>query len=214
MKISSIVFDLDNTLYPESAYFKAIFEHFCQLEKIPFATFDFLFEQFDHFRFTEKDIFRFALNRVNLFSENRHESLFNLFTGIETCVEPYPNVTTFISEAIERGLRLYVLTNGQIKAQTNKWRCLEIPEKNRIFFVPSREYGKDKPASETFDRFVAEARIHLQSIVFIGDRFTNDIEWGLKHGAQGILVNTAETHPQVPTFQDAAEVWHYIQQRL
>ena len=157
MKISSIVFDLDNTLYPESAYFKAIFEQFCNKHQWNIEKFDFLFEQFDHYRFNEKDIFGFALRSAQVYKDSYHEELFELFNHIDTLIQPYPHVDELITEALGKGIRLHVLTNGQSKAQTNKWKCLEISQKNRIFFSPSRDYGKDKPSSETFEKFVSEA---------------------------------------------------------
>ena len=211
MKIKTVIFDLDNTLYAESVYFQEIFNQFCLKNSIKIEKFQFLFDQFDHFRFTKKDIFKFALEETNLYSSAYHDALFNLFIELSCIIEPYEGVNEWIDYCITENIQIGVLTNGIIKAQQNKWNCLKINNKEKIQFTPSREFENDKPNVVTFEKFMFQLNANWETTLFVGDRFENDLEQGLENGSQGILIGYESKHKSIPAFHTIQEAFNYFQ---
>lgn len=202
----ALLFDLDNTLYPEADYFRAIFSQFSQNEGLDPERFAFLFKDFDQIRFTQRDIFRYALNQASEFSEARHQALFELFVGIRCELNAYKGLQELIDWAFSHNLRIGVLTNGHIEAQSNKWNCLKLEGKQHIRFAPARLLGADKPAALSFEEMMIQMGCRAEETLFIGDRFSNDIEWGVNQGGRGALVNAHEKGNRVPAFESFSEL--------
>ena len=102
MKIEAVVFDLDNTIYPEKDYFKAIFTEFSLSNNFRFSVFNFLFEDFNNIRFTKKDIFKFALEQANIYSEDFHNQLFNLYIQINIRIKPYEGAFEWVNDCLNK----------------------------------------------------------------------------------------------------------------
>lgn len=215
MKIKAILFDLDNTLYPESIYFRKIFEQFCSTNNIEINTFNFLFENFDVFRFTKKDIFKFALSEANLLTKDFHDQLFDLYISIKCEIAPYQGVSEWFEYCFANRIKIGVLTNGISKAQINKWACLKL-SKDDVFFQPARDFPEEKPSAIAFDSILKSLGTHINDTVFVGDRFENDVEYGLKKGSKCILIGplTNDNVVCLPTTQDAFEYFKKMIQEL
>lgn len=208
MKINSILFDLDNTIYPESDYFLQVITEFCQIEHVDFHRFDFLFRDFDSIRFGQSNIFQYILVECNEYTDKRQELLFNLYTSIETTLKPYPGIQEWLDDCRSKSIQIGILTNGIIGAQNNKWKCLDM-DKSEIIFHPSRSIGKDKPDPATFEKFMAISGFEVKNTLFVGDRFKNDLEFGYTAGAPCCLIGS--TSDKVPYFQDQKTAFTYFQ---
>ncbi len=207
MKINSILFDLDNTIYPESDYFFQILNEFCNIEKIELQKFNFLFENFDHFRFNKSNIFSFILNECNEYSDHRQELLFQLYISMNTTLNPYPGIKEWMECCKANNIAIGILTNGIIDAQNNKWKCLNL-DKSEIIFYPSRSLGKDKPAASTFEKYLEISGFDIKNTLFVGDRFSNDLEYGHKAGAPCLLIGSDSD--KVPNFIDHQAAFSYF----
>ena len=206
MKIEAVVFDLDNTIYPEEIYFKEIFKVFSKKNDINLKTFDFLFEDFNHIRFTKKDIFKFALDQTNQYSEDFHNQLYKLYIEIDAHIHPYSGAIEWINECIKNQIKVGILTNGIILAQINKWKCLGLSNLD-VCFIPARKFEKEKPHPTAFEGMMNELNASYIKTLFVGDRFENDLEYGIKMGGQGILIGKNENLnvSQFESIQDAFE---------
>jgi putative hydrolase of the HAD superfamily len=188
MIIKTVIFDLDNTIYPEADYFKEIFSAFCLKNNLNVSTFDFLQEDFDYYRFNKKDIFKFALEEVGLYSQNFHDQLFDYFISIECTLKPYQGIDEWFKYCRESNIKIGVLTNGHVKAQTNKWKCLNL-NKAQVEFQPARIYSLEKPSEIPFNGIIKHLGAEFKSTVFIGDRFENDLSYGHKNGSICLLIH-------------------------
>ena len=154
MKIAAVVFDLDNTLYPEENYFKEIL--FSIKNNLNVNIFDFLFEDFNAIRFTKKDIFKFTLEQAKIYTEDFHNELFVLYTEINIPINPYLGAFEWIDYCNEKQIKVGILTNGIINAQKNKWKCLGGNDLN-VCFIPARIFKKEKA------HYDVSTQLHLQS---------------------------------------------------
>jgi HAD superfamily hydrolase (TIGR01549 family) len=198
---SAIVFDLDDTLYKESHYFKHIFSYFCEINEWPKSSYVNIINNFSDIRMQHKDIFGYYLkqNRDYWKINNEYEDikyfgylrnlLFSLYINIDINLSPIRGAIDWLDYAAYNSIKVGVLTNGIIKAQYNKWRNLNIPYKDNITFVSARECIKEKPSYEPFKYISDSMGVELNEVTFIGDRFENDIECPLSMGSTGILIN-------------------------
>ena len=160
-----------------------------------------MIENFRYHRFTQKDIFGFFLDQnhsllrsIDAFPiierrESLHSTLFSLYTGIRTHLEPLAGAAAWMEFAHEDGLRVGVLTNGVSAAQRNKWACLDIPYKAQIILLPARECAREKPYPEAFQTISLALGVEISQITFFGDHFENDLSYPLSQGATGVLLN-------------------------
>ena len=211
MKANTVIFDLDNTIYSESDYFHCVFNQFCDANNIDFQTFQFLFENFDYYRFNKKDIFQFALEEANLFSETYHNQLFQLFVAIECEIKPYSGIAEWVEYCLNNNFKIAILTNGIIAAQNNKWQCLNLTYKDKCHFVPARTFQQEKPSMDAFEGILNQLNISWDQCIFVGDRYENDIEQGIKNGSQGILIGNKSKHENVPAFDTIQDAFNYFQ---
>ncbi len=207
--MQGVVFDLDNTLYPESEYFYALFKSYFSDRISDLNKLDFLFNDFDHFRFSQKDIFSFVLHSIGEYSEENHQKLFDLYIQQDTQIFPYKGVNEVFDFLKSKNQRIIILTNGVIKAQENKWRCLQL-DKSQIDFYPARIFGADKPQKQVFESLVAKVNISLHQIVWVGDRFENDLAFPHQAGAKTLLIHPYHTSKFTETAKDFAEVLKYF----
>ena len=211
MKIKALLLDFDNTIYPEKDYFVKIFQEFCNQNNIEFSRFEKIIIYFDFFRLTEKDIFKFALVKAGFYSIENHNKLFQLYTEITTNLFPYDGINYLVEKALSNKVEIYILTNGVSVAQRNKWKNLDLNEKDKIFFQPSREMGSDKPCSETFMKMLKIVNRAPEDVIFIGDRYENDLKWGIDNHSKGILYNSMDKNNSIPSFNNAVEMWNFMQ---
>lgn len=202
----ALVFDLDDTLYVESSYFLAIFSVFCANNGWPNGTFSSLIENFHELRFTQANIFGYFLDlndgllrsgagdNVHKTRELYMDELFSLYTGLKTKLEPTNGVVEWLDFARRRNMKVGVLTNGIPLAQRNKWSCLNIADKSLISLVPARECGCEKPHPEAFNCISRRLGVDINHIVFLGDRFENDLAYPFSQGANCILLGNETFH--------------------
>jgi putative hydrolase of the HAD superfamily len=208
MKIEAVVFDLDNTIYPEKDYFQAIFTEFSLSNNFHFSVFNFLFEDFNNIRFTKKDIFKFALEQANIYSEDFHNQLFNLYIQIDVQIYPYEGAFEWINDCLNKKLKVGILTNGIVKAQQNKWKCLGGNELN-VMFTPARQFEQEKPHFSSFEGMLKILNCTVENTLFVGDRFENDIKYGVEKGGKGILIGMNES-VNVSQFESIQQAFAYF----
>jgi putative hydrolase of the HAD superfamily len=197
----AIVFDLDDTLYKESDYFKYIFSEFCEINKWPKSSYVSVINNFSDIRRQNKDIFGYFLKQNKNYwkMNNEYENtkyfdylrnmLFSFYINIDVNLNPIGGTLEWLNYAAYNSIKVGVLTNGIIKAQYNKWSNLNIPYKDNITFIPARKCIKEKPFYEPFKLISDSMGVDLNNMTFVGDRFENDLQYPLSKGSTCILVN-------------------------
>lgn len=197
-KYDTIIFDLDDTLYPEIEYltpaFKAISVEFeakyavnaLEVERFLIQTFEnegrsMLFNKcFNYFLKTENEVGNEAENGFyteGLYFEDMpiHTYLQILRTvKVAQKIPLFPYVYRLIPQLIAEKKQIFVLTNGNPTQQRNKiahldWQNLD----THITFVFANEFAP-KPSSRVFSDFL-EPNFHLKTkqTLFIGDAETD-----------------------------------------
>jgi HAD superfamily hydrolase (TIGR01549 family) len=211
-KYDVILFDLDDTLYPEIDYLKAAFkaiskelEHKYALNAIEIEAF--LINNF--IKNGRKNLFNkcfnYALNQLN--NENlikKHENTEGLLSEnifINTClnilrtvkitekISLFPYVYDLMPQLLTEKKQIFVLTNGHVGQQKNKinsliWNNLAAS----ITFVFANEFAP-KPSTEVFNNFLKPTfQLKNKTILFIGDAET-DVQFSQNIGIDFLHVD-------------------------
>jgi putative hydrolase of the HAD superfamily len=186
--IKALIFDLDNTLYDERGYLRGVFGAFSERHGIDFQRID------THLTGTQwlksRDIFGDLLKKIDYYSSERQEELFELYQNLNVDIRLYADASVLIEKAGEKGVRLGIITNGVVKAQKNKIRCLGIENKFDSV-VYARIFGKEheKPRALPFEQSLRELGVGKSEAIFAGDDLNTDIAGARSFGMTAVLVD-------------------------
>lgn len=172
--IKALIFDLDNTLYDEKIYFLEVFRKFAEINHINFELFDNNFN--DDLCVNSADIFGDLLKKINIYSPQKQNELFQLYKIIDVKLDLYEDAKDIIEFAKQNNIKIGLITNGVLDAQKNKVKCLNI-EHTFDAIIYAREFGKDfeKPHKKPFEKLLRDLEMDFNSILFIGDNPYTDI---------------------------------------
>ena len=118
------------------------------------------------------------------------EEVFEVFFAARNAVELYGDVVPTLARLAERGLRLFVITNGNADLET-----IGIAHYfERI--VHARHAGALKPAAAIFRHLLDETGMDARSVVHVGDDPVSDITGARRVGMQTAWIN--RNHDQWP----------------
>lgn len=185
--IKAVIFDLDNTLYDESGYFLAVFRSFCKRRRLYMPGIGGILRSV--LKSDSRDVFGDVLKKAGLYSWKFQEELFSLYRSVDTKLALYGDAADFISFAKRKGLKLGIITNGDVRAQRNKIKCLGV---GKVFdrVVYARELGKlkEKPHAQAFRKALKGLNIKAREAVYVGDNFDTDIAGAKKAGIRAVLL--------------------------
>jgi len=171
----AVIFDLDNTIYDESIYFRAVFNFFFTTHNIKHVDLDVYLN--DSFFVKSKDVFGDVLKDINFYSENNREELFVYYKSIECILNPYDDFLKLVELLIsDKNIKIGLITNGTIESQKNKVKLLNISKYFHVITY-ARERGKEleKPNKYSFIRTLDILNIKPSDAFYIGDSPFTDI---------------------------------------
>jgi HAD superfamily hydrolase (TIGR01549 family) len=203
-----ILFDLDDTLYPEIAYLQATFHAIGQFFEKKHALNALEIEGFLTTTFTEqgrKNLFNQCFNHFETIKKTKKGKntegvlLENIF--VETClnilrtveirekIHFYPFVYEVVPELAKQGKQIFIITNGNALQQKNKVKHLEWKGLDASITVVFANEFAPKPSPKVFIDFL-EPNFNLKnkSILFVGDAET-DAEFSRNIGVDFLHVD-------------------------
>lgn len=197
-----VVFDLDDTLYPESDYVRSGFEYLGALvARLYGAPFGELLRQAQ--QEGEPDVLGCALRRAGL-PPGLKEHLVAAYRYHRPMLTLHQGAAELLEACRQRGCPLYLVTDGRSVTQRLKLEALGLQESFDELFI-SEEIGCGKPAPLAFE---AIARRNVQGPwVYVADNPAKDfiaphaLGWttiGVRH--KGDRVHPIITSLQEPTF--------------
>jgi len=184
MGLKCLIFDLDNTLYDENSYFLEVFKTFARRNNIEFSKIDNVFSF--SLRQNSNDVFGDVLKKLDLFSQELQEELFELYKTVDVKLKLYQDAEKLINFARKMGLKLGIITNGVVDVQRNKVKCLGI-ESLFDSIVYARKFGKEneKPSPEPYRSILGELKVNPQETIYVGDDPRIDLQ-----GAEALNIAT------------------------
>jgi putative hydrolase of the HAD superfamily len=187
-----LVFDLDNTLYPEISYVKSGFAEVAAYLKKRLGV-------------DEKKIYKKMINILN--TQGRGEvfdellKFYNIYTKKEMrkCVSIYhlhkPEIKLY--KAADRCLKrfkdypIYIVTDGNKIVQDNKIKALGLEKRVKGVYITYR-YGRkhSKPSTYCFELIAKKEKCRFNQITYVGDNPLKDFVNIKKKGFKTIRVLT------------------------
>lgn len=176
-KPEAIVFDMDDTLYPERDYIRsgywAVAEHLADDSSEKDKIFTMLWDIFSHD--PQEKVFNVVLSRLGY--EQTPElilELIKLYREHITNIKPSEGVVELL-EYLRSKYKLGLITDGYMPGQQNKVDSLGIAHYfDSIIFT--EELGREfwKPASKAFELTAANLGVNHEKCVYIGDNLKKD----------------------------------------
>lgn len=197
-KFHAVIFDLDNTIYPELSYLERAYKFIANNiaiknnkdENFAKRVCDYLYETFINYgrenlyqKLTEK--FSFSCYNLQDFLHDLHNVPVK-----ENEISIYSNIQDVIEYLIMKKKRLIVLTNGNVIQQNNKFRALNIlgKEKIEICYASSLGITFQKPDPFFIHKILSKNNILYNEAIFIGDSLT-DLQTAKNAGIMFMNVN-------------------------
>ena len=207
--ITTVVFDLDDTLYDEIEYcksgFTAVAEFLAELHEAPPAEriFDALWEQFTAGNRTKT--FNAALSEIGInHDDKRIGELVNVYRNHIPKITLPQNSRDVLCE-LRAKYTLALLTDGFLPAQKLKVQSLEI-EKFFKCIVYTEQLGREfwKPSPAGFEKIMKASEARPENMVYIADNEKKDFIAPNKLGFFTVqLVRHDRLHTSVSTQSDA-----------
>jgi putative hydrolase of the HAD superfamily len=221
--ITTIVFDLDDTLYNESDYcrsgFAAVAKALASLPGLPadaeMTIFDIFWQEFTSGN--RDKIFNAALEKLGITPlQDTVEKLVMLYR-VHKPTLTLPESSKAVLDALQKKYTLALLTDGYLPAQELKVAALGI-KKYFKFIVYTESLGRQfwKPSPVGFERILSELNAKPENCVYVGDNELKDFIAPNQLGFTTIKLirpnsihREKGTHPSAPaahTITDLAEL--------
>lgn len=212
MKISAVIFDLDNTLMDRDYTFRAFSQKLIQ-EYLPHVNKEKARDILGYMRIADADGYRpkrgFFEELVELLPWSEKPSVDELFAYYTEHYMKEARLMNHALEAIEacraQGYKLGMLTNGTHEIQYGKVKHLEL-ESYFDVILTSGEAGIKKPDPKIYEMILEKLGTTGEETVFVGDHPTNDIWGASQSGMKGIFLRRSFEWDQ----QLGVEPWHVI----
>jgi len=170
-KIRAIIFDLDDTLYPEKEFvmsgFKAVSTYLSQKYKIKkVETFNILKKDFD--RGLRHRNFNVLLKKLKI-NENV-DNLIKIYRNHRPCINLFSDAKKILDYLQKRGFKLALISDGNIGMQKNKIGALKIKKYLRsITLTDSLGEKYRKPHKKAFCVILNKLKIKPDQAIYIAD---------------------------------------------
>lgn len=196
MPLQAVLFDLDDTLYPQADYlagaWRAVAEAAAPQAARPVETIRCALEQVASLGSDQGRIIDRALEQLGLegIAVGPLVEVFRAYAPDR--LEPYPGVMAGLG-SLRRVVRVGLVTDGDVEIQRAKLRALGLDEAFDVV-VFSDQLGRHhrKPDPEPFRAALASLGIAPAAGVYIGDRPDKDVLGATTAGLRAVRVRTGE----------------------
>ncbi|MCR5595062.1 MAG: ATP-grasp domain-containing protein, partial [Lachnospiraceae bacterium] len=206
-----VIFDLDDTLYPEKAYIKSGYKKIAgHLGDVSYA--DTLFNYFDEGKQAINELLK------DIGRETEIDECIKIYRDQEPDITLYPCVKDLIKELRDNGIKVGIITDGRVNGQQNKLKALGLTNiLNPEDIIITDELGGPqfrKPNDIAFRIMQNRWRIPFENIVYIGDNISKDLQAPLQLGMHFIYFENSDgIYPrkgsvlEVKTIKDLKELY-------
>jgi putative hydrolase of the HAD superfamily len=178
--LKALVFDLDDTLYPEASYvlsaFRAVADWLDQAGVLPAdRALAWMEEAFAHGRGRVFDHLLAACPAAS--GKATVAQLVQVYRSHRPAIALYPHMAELLDEARARSLRIAVISDGYLEAQRQKARALGLARwADPILFTDAWGPQAWKPNPKVFSSLQEALALSPEQMVYIGDNPVKDFQ--------------------------------------
>jgi putative hydrolase of the HAD superfamily len=183
----AVVFDLDGTLLDRGLSFERFIRNqwtrfSSVLQSVDQAEYVRTVIEFDRNGYApRRDVFSRTIAQCELPAELAETLLHDYRAGFASACVLFPDAARTLASLRKAGLRLGLITNGSVRMQRNKLKCLSLDAAFDAVLISDAE-GVSKPDPEIFLRAVARLHTRPEHTAFVGDHPEVDIAGARRAG--------------------------------
>lgn len=170
-EIRGIIFDLDDTLYPEKDYIRSGFRAVADYLGHP----DYAQTLWDFFKanIPAIDVLLKEIGR-----ENEREAALSVYRQHKPRIQPYDGVRKLLSRFRQHGVKIGIITDGRPEGQRNKLEALGLSSLVDDIIITDELGGEQfrKPCDIAFRILQIRWRLPAEAIVYVGDNPAKDFQ--------------------------------------
>ena len=188
--IKAIIFDLDDTLYPERMFvmsgFQAVSNYLSEKCNIsPKKIFNILKEDFEK-GFRKKN-FDILLKKLQIDDEFLLDEIIKIYRNHFPTISLDAQTKSFLDK-LRTHFKLALITDGYPTTQKNKISALGLSEYFDLVKINDISKGEDKTDPDIFQKFIVRIGEINQNILFIGDNPLKDFTLPKKFGLHTVRI--------------------------
>jgi putative hydrolase of the HAD superfamily len=176
--VKALIFDLDDTLFPEKQYVFSGFHHVSQIISQRFKiNAETVFLKMENlFNESSKNVFNRTLELLKIsFDGEVIKNLVFEYRNHKPEISFYDDVIPFLEKIKRKGYKTGIITDGYKEAQNLKIKALEA-EKYFNFILITDEFGEGykKPGIKSFELMKEKLSVEYEDMIYIGDNPEKD----------------------------------------
>lgn len=190
--IKAVVFDLDDTLFPEIDYVKSGFRAVAEflLKEISVDCYDELIRLFEE---DQKDVFDRFITNNDLDIETK--KLIDIYRNHKPIIMFYDDVMPCINELKSKGIKTGIITDGRPEGQRAKleaFDCYNIFDKIIITDeLGGIEYRKPHPLA--FEEMAESLNVNYGEMIYVGDNPSKDFGISKVHPVKTVWIRRKDS---------------------
>ncbi|MEM7315116.1 MAG: HAD family hydrolase [Planctomycetota bacterium] len=193
MRLSAVIFDLDDTLFPERSFVRSGMRSVAGWlsDRFGFET-DRVLTEFDRLEVEQQGRLFDAWIELHDVAIQAGE-LVSVYRSHAPTIQPFPDAKDVLETLKSQGYRLGLVSDGYLETQQNKFDALGLHdyfERNAVVF--SDQFGREhwKPSSKPFEVSLNALGVEGSEAVYVGDNPTKDFKGARSVGMKSIRVTT------------------------
>lgn len=175
--IKAVVFDLDDTLYPELAYVESGFEQVAKLiedrykiKNVQEATMQLFYEN-------KNNVYGRLLQKLGISDQSIIKEMIIAYRDNEPKFLPfYDDILAVLEQLTKKGIKLGIITDGRVEGQKNKIKALNVDKYIKNIIITDSLGGEEfrKPHPLAFEKMKNMLGVEYEEIVYVGDNRKKD----------------------------------------
>lgn len=191
-KISAVIFDLDDTLYPERDYVRSGYAAVAQYLGHPEYA-DKLFGYFEEGKNAFDELIAY-MSENDPGEKPELSALLEVYREHEPQISLYPEMEKAIDSLKAKGIKIGIITDGRISGQKNKIKALGLDEKVDEIIITDELGGIQfrKPCDIAFRIMQTRWRLPFEEILYVGDNPAKDFVAPMQLGMKSLYFKNPE----------------------
>lgn len=183
-KLKGVIFDLDDTLYPEKEYVRSGYK----------AVSDYLGSGYEEKLWGYFEEKKLAIDELlkELGREKEKEKVLEVYRSHKPDIQPYPGVAEMISDLKLRSIKVGIITDGRPEGQKNKLDVLGLHVDDVIITDELGGIQFRKPCDIAFRIMMTRWRLNPADVVYVGDNPVKDFQAPQQLGMRRLWFRNAD----------------------
>jgi putative hydrolase of the HAD superfamily len=190
--VKAVIFDLDDTLYPEIDYvisgFKCVAKYLSKLLRINNE--EILKNLIDLFTDNKANVFNRYLTQQNYYNNELLSNCIEIYRQHYPKIKLYPEAEEILQWLRNEGYKIGIITDGRPEGQRNKIKALELEKYCDEIMITDEIGGLEfrKPNVKPYQLIIEKLKVIPEQAIYIGDNPSKDFLAANKLGMITIML--------------------------